>query len=152
MGINTYRFRDTWFIAASPPSVFAAVIDLSSYPRWWPDVRSVDRVDEDTAELVCRATLPYRLVLTMRRAEQDAPAGRLRVDLAGDLEGTLAALVIGQATGTRLDITQHVMARKPLLRHLAPMARPLFRANHALMMRRGHFGLRHFLARPGAPV
>lgn len=150
MGINIYRFRDTWFIAAPPPSVFDAVADLAGYPRWWPDVRSVSRVDDDTAELVCRATLPYRLVLRMRRAEQDAPAGRLRVELTGDLEGSLAALVIGQPAGTRLDITQHVLARKPLLRHLAPMARPVFRANHALMMRRGHSGLRHFLTRPGA--
>lgn len=152
MVINTYRFRDTWFIAAPPPSVFDAVVDVAGYPRWWPDVRSVRQVDDDTAELVCRATLPYRLVLRMRRTEQDAPAGRLRVELAGDLEGSLAALVVGQPAGTLLDITQHVMARKPLLRHLAPMARPLFRVNHALMMRRGHSGLRHFLSRPGRPV
>jgi uncharacterized protein YndB with AHSA1/START domain len=154
--LNTYRFRDSWFIAAPVASVFDAVVDVGRYPRWWPDVRSVSRIDDDTAEMVCRATLPYRLVLRMSRAEEDAPAGRLRVHLAGDLEGSLAALVVGQPTGTRLDITQQVMATKPLLRRLSPMARPLFLANHALMMRRGQHGLRAFLtagepAPPGPP-
>lgn len=152
MRLNSYRFRDTWFVAAPARSVFAVVADLAGYPRWWPDVRSVSMVDEDTAEVVCRATLPYRLVLWMRRAEQDEPAGLLRVHIAGDLEGSLAALVIGHPAGTRLDITQHVVARKPLLRALAPVARPLFRVNHALMMRRGHHGLRDFLGRSEVPT
>lgn len=149
MRVNTYQFRDIWFIAAPAPSVFDAVVDLARYPQWWPDVRSVRRINEDTAELVCRATLPYQLVLRMQRAEQDAPAGRLRVRLSGDLEGSLAALVIKQPTGTRLDITQHVVATKPLLRRLV-VARPLFRVNHALMMRRGQHGLRRFLVGPAA--
>jgi uncharacterized protein YndB with AHSA1/START domain len=146
--LNIYRFRDTWFLSAPARTVFDAVVDLAGYPRWWPDVRSVSRIDDDTAELVCRAALPYQLVLRMRRAEQDAPSGRLRVQLAGDLEGSLAALVVRYPAGTRLDITQHVVATKPLLRHLSPLARPLFRANHALMMRRGQHGLRRFLAGP----
>ncbi|HKS43828.1 MAG TPA: SRPBCC family protein [Amycolatopsis sp.] len=145
MPLHTYRFRDTWLIAAPARLVFDAVVDLAGYPRWWPDVRSVKRVDDDTAELVCRATLPYRLVVRMRRAEQNVPAGRLRVQLAGDLEGSLAALVTGGAEGTWLHITQHVLVTKPLLRRLSPVARPLFRANHALMMRRGHRGLRCLL-------
>lgn len=149
MPANIYRFRDIWFIAAPAPSVFDAVVDLARYPQWWPDVRSVRRIDEETAELICRATLPYQLVLRMRRAEQDAPAGRLRVHLSGDLEGSLAALVLTHSAGTRLDITQQVVATKPLLRRLS-IARPLFRVNHALMMRRGQHGLRRLLARPGA--
>ena len=147
MVLNSYRFRDTWLIAAPVPAVFDAVVDLAGYPRWWPDVRTVTQIDDDTAELVCRSTLPYRLVLRMRRSEQDAPAGRLRVQLAGDLEGSLAALVIRHSSGTKLDITQHVVATKPLLRRLSPVARPLFRANHALMMRRGRGGLQRFVGR-----
>ena len=73
-------------------------------------------------------------------------AGRLRVKLSGDLEGFLAGLVLGSGEETRLEITQEVVARKPLLRRLDPFARPLFRANHAMMMRRGRRGLRTHLA------
>ncbi|SFK41103.1 Polyketide cyclase / dehydrase and lipid transport [Amycolatopsis sacchari] len=146
MRLNGYRFRDTWFLPAPRRAVFDAVADLEGYPRWWPDVRSVRKIDEDTAELVCRATLPYRLVIRMRRAEQDASAGRLRVHLDGDLQGSLAARVLGHPRGTTLDITQEVVATKPLLRRLSPVARPLFQLNHALMMRRGRRGLLDRLA------
>jgi uncharacterized protein YndB with AHSA1/START domain len=141
-----YRFRDTWSLRAPAAAVFDAVTDLARYPAWWPDVRSVSKVDDDTAELVCRASLPYRLVLRMRRAVQDEPTGRLRVELSGDLEGSLAGLVVPQGSGTRLEITQEVVACKAMLRRLDRLARLVFRANHALMMRRGQRGLRAHLA------
>jgi hypothetical protein len=143
--ISRYRFRNTWLLAAAPSVVFGAVVDLATYPDWWSDVRSVSQIDDGTAELICRAALPYQLVLRMHRIEQNERAGRLRVELSGDLEGCLAGLVLGSGGGTRLEITQEVVARKPLLRRLDPVARPLFRANHALMMRRGHRGLRTHL-------
>ncbi|HVW39804.1 MAG TPA: SRPBCC family protein [Amycolatopsis sp.] len=142
MRLNTYRFRDTWVIPAPVPAVFRAVVDLATYPQWWPDVRSVTRLDDDTAEIVCQASLPYRLVIRMRRTEENEPAGRLAVDLDGDLRGSLAARVRVHVSGTTLDIHQDVVASKPLLRSLAPLARPLFRVNHAMMMRRGQRGLR----------
>ena len=142
MRLNSYRFRDTWVIPAPVPAVFRAVVDLASYPQWWPDVRSVSRLDDDTAEIVCQASLPYRLVVRMHRTEENESAGRLAVDLDGDLRGLLAARVRVHAHGTTLDIQQDVVATKPLLRSLSPVARPLFRVNHALMMRRGLRGLR----------
>lgn len=51
----------------------------------------------------------------------------------------------GHASVARLVIDQRVVVTKPLLRALAPVARPLFRANHTLMMRRGQRGLRAYL-------
>ena len=147
MALNSYRFRDIWVLPAPSPAVFQAVVDLASYPQWWPDVRSVVKLDEDTAEIVCRATLPYRLVVRMRRAEEDARAGRMAVHLDGDLRGSLAARVSAHAAGTLLDIHQDVVATKRLLRMAAPVARPLFRVNHALMMRRGRRGLSALLTR-----
>ncbi|WP_344416103.1 SRPBCC family protein [Amycolatopsis minnesotensis] len=144
--VGTYRFRSVWLLAAPARAVFDAVVDLEHYPRWWSDVRSVRQVDADTAELVCRASLPYRLVLRMHRDVEDSDAGRLRVGLSGDLEGFLAGSVTRTKNGTHLEITQEVEARKPLLRKLDRVARPVFRANHALMMRRGLRGLRSHLA------
>jgi hypothetical protein len=45
----------------------------------------------------------------------------------------------------QLEIVQDVVVNKALLRALAPVARPVFRANHAAMMWRGQRGLRSFL-------
>jgi hypothetical protein len=146
-----YRFRSTWLLPGAPATrVFNVVTDLGEYPRWWSDVRTVSQVDEETAELVCRSQLPFRLVVRMHRERQDERTGLLRVRLSGDLDGVLAGSVRPAGPGTLLEITQDVLARKPLLRKLDTVARPLFRANHALMMRRGHRGLLDYLARPAA--
>jgi hypothetical protein len=145
--MNEYRFRDIWSIEVAAARLFGALTDLASYPRWWPDIRSVSQVDENTAEFTCRAVLPYALTFRLHRAEQDERAGRLRVDMTGDLEGHVQGIVAAhEPSRARLEISQHVVVNKRLLRRLAPIARPLFRANHAAMMRRGHRGLRAYLA------
>jgi len=142
-----YRFRSTWwFPAASPGRVFGAIVDLAAYPRWWTDVRSVRQLDADAAQVVCRSRLPYRIVVVMRREEEDLRSGRVRVRLSGDLDGMLAGVLERTGGGTRLEIVQEVSARKPLLRKLDAVARPFFRANHAWMMRRGQSGLAAYLA------
>ncbi|WIY01536.1 SRPBCC family protein [Amycolatopsis mongoliensis] len=142
-----YRFSSTWLLPGTAPErVFGVVTDLAGYPRWWSDVRTVRRVDDDTAELICRSRLPFRLVVRMHRDHQDERAGLMRVRLSGDLDGVLAGAVRAAGAGTLLEITQDVQARKELLRRLDAVARPLFRANHALMMRRGHRGLSAYLA------
>jgi hypothetical protein len=144
--LNDYRFRNLWSVRATTARVFDALVDLASYPAWWPDIRSVDRLDDDTAEVTCRSVLPYVLTFRLRRAEQDEDAGRMRVDMTGDLEGYVAGVVAEHRTaGAVLAITQRVVVTKPLLRALSPVAHPLFRANHALMMRRGQRGLRAYL-------
>ncbi|WP_028846585.1 MULTISPECIES: SRPBCC family protein [Thermocrispum] len=146
MSLHEYRFRTSWHVAAPAELVFREVTDVSGYPRWWPDVRSVLRLDDDTAEVVCRAMLPYRIVIRLHRVEEDPDAGRLCVRLTGDLDGSLRAWVREHADGTVLEIVQEVVARKPLLRWCALVARPVFRLNHAVMMNRGHRGLRAHLA------
>lgn len=152
MPVHEYRFRSVWSIAASPPAVFHALVDLAGYPTWWPDVRSVSEVDEDTAEMVCQAVLPYRLTLRMRRAEQDEPNGRLRVDLTGDLVGYIGCVVDTERDRTRLKIAQEVVVTRRLLRMMGPVVRPLLVANHGAMMWRGQRGLRKHLTTSARPT
>jgi hypothetical protein len=144
--LTHYRFRSVWSLDVPGSVVFDAVVDLLNYPTWWPDVRAAREIDDDTAELTCRSTLPYALVVRMRRAEQDPAAGRLAVTLTGDLEGHLGATVRTDRDRTVLAIEQRVHVATPLLRLLSPVARPLLRANHAAMMRRGRHGLQRHLA------
>jgi hypothetical protein len=147
VSLNDYRFRSLWSVRAATGRVFAALIDLTRYPDWWPDIRAVTRVDEDTAEVVCRSVLPYALTFRLHRAVEDEAAGHMRVDMTGDLEGYVEGQVAAHATaGAVLSITQRVVVRKPLLRAFAPVGRPVFRANHALMMWRGQRGFRTYLA------
>lgn len=146
MALNEYTFRSVWAVRAATGRVFGALVDLASYPLWWPDIRSVTRVDDDTADVRCRSVLPYELNFRLHRAEEDERARRMRVTITGDLEGYVQGLVAHHTTGALLAIQQQVTVRKPLLRVFSPVARPLFRANHALMMRRGQRGLTAYLA------
>lgn len=150
MSLNEYRFRNVWALEVAATRLFDALVDLANYPRWWPDVRAARKVDDDTAEFTCRALLPYDLVFRLHRDVQDERTGRLRVNMTGDLEGFVQGIVAApEPTAARLEIAQEVTVNKTLLRRLAPIARPLFRANHAAMMWRGHRGLRSYLANPG---
>jgi hypothetical protein len=90
--------------------------------------------------------LPYALTFRLHRAVEDPDGGRMRVDMTGDLEGFVQGVVSEHdADGVVLAISQRVVVTRPLLRVLAPVARPLFRVNHALMMRRGQRGFRAYL-------
>jgi hypothetical protein len=144
VSLNDYRFHEVWSLPAAASRVFEALVDLTSWPLWWPDVRAVHRVDDETAELVCRSTLPYALTFRLHRTVQDERSGRLRVNMTGDLDGYTEAVVTGPGA-SRLTIDQRVVVTRRLLRTFAPVTRPLLRANHTLMMRRGQRGLRAYL-------
>jgi len=144
--MSFYRFRSVWTLRAPAASaVFDVITDPGTYPLWWPDIHGVGRVDDDTAEVICRSLLPYALTFRMHRREQDLAAGRMLIGLTGDLEGVTRGRILPGGPGLRLEISQDVVVNKWLLRTLSPVARPVFRANHAVMMWRGQLGLRRFL-------
>ncbi|GAA0228632.1 SRPBCC family protein [Saccharothrix mutabilis subsp. mutabilis] len=147
MSLHRYRFRSVWTVDSPPARTFDVLADLGGYPRWWPEVRAARRVGERAAELRCRSVLPYDLVFEAHHNAREPESGLLRADLVGDLEGTASWRVLPEGrSGSRLVYTQEVEVTKPLVRRLALVARPLLKANHAVMMRNGHRGLRGYLA------
>ncbi|MFI2606887.1 SRPBCC family protein [Kitasatospora sp. NPDC018619] len=161
MDPNHYRFRDVWRLAAPASAVFAALEDVRSYPLWWPEVREVRPTGEDSGEVVVRALLPYRLVIGLATSRRDPAAGVLEATMRGDLTGWSRFTVTpdgaagrggaggtGKAggAGSRVLFEEDTRPGKPLLRRLALPLHPLFRANHAVMMRRGRRGLAAHLA------
>ncbi|MER6995825.1 SRPBCC family protein [Streptomyces sp. NPDC000410] len=141
-----YRFRSLWELPAPPSVVFTVLERAEEYPRWWPQVREVTRIDDRTGIGRFRSALPYDLVVTARERLRDPAALVLEVELTGDLVGwarwTLAARADG---GTRARYDQEVDVHRPLMRRLAVPGRPVFLANHALMMRAGRRGLAAYL-------
>jgi hypothetical protein len=146
MPLNSYRFRSVWSVDTSPGHAFEVLADLGSYPQWWREVRAARQVAEDAAELRCRSVLPYDLVFQAHHNAREPEAGLLRADLVGDLDGTASWRIFPEGAGSRLVYEQEVVVRKPLLRGLALVSRPLLKANHELMMRSGQRGLRTYLA------
>lgn len=141
-----YRFRSVWELPAAPTDVYAVLAGIDAYPRWWPQVKEVVRIDASVGTLRFRSFLPYELLVTARERRRDPRAGVLEVAMTGDLEGWARWTVGPGPRGTRAVYEQEVDVTRALMRRFAVPGRPVFRANHALMMRAGRRGLTALLA------
>ncbi|MFI6936096.1 SRPBCC family protein [Streptomyces sp. NPDC050287] len=141
MDWNRYRFRSRWRLPAAPTAVYAALERVEDYPRWWRQVREVNRVDDSTGLVRVRSLLPYDVTFTAREVRRDPVARVLETALSGDIDGWARWTVTADGTGSVARYEQVVDVSKPLLRRFAVPGRPLFRANHWLMMRAGRRGL-----------
>ncbi|AIA02507.1 SRPBCC family protein [Streptomyces noursei] len=145
--LHRYHFRSVWQLSAQPTVVYAVLERGEAYPRWWPQVREVVPLDDRSASARFRSSLPYELAVVATEVRRDPGGGVLEVEMGGDLVGRARWTVAPGAGGTRVVFEQDVELRKPALRRWALVGRPLFRINHALMMRAGRRGLAAWLAR-----
>ncbi|UNO39029.1 SRPBCC family protein [Streptomyces sp. MST-110588] len=145
--VHRYRFRSVWLLDAPPAVVYAVLERAEAYPRWWPQIRSVTLQGEGNGTARIRSLLPYELRITGSASRRDPGAGVLEMMIRGDLEGWARWTVGASGAGARVLFEQEVVVRRPLMRWLALPGRPLFLANHALMMRAGRRGLAAWLAR-----
>ncbi|MFG2131341.1 SRPBCC family protein [Streptomyces sp. NPDC048751] len=140
-----YRFRSLWTLPAPPAAVYDALEHAEDYPRWWRQVREVTRLDDTTGVLRIRSLLPYDMTFTAREVRREPAAGVLEIAMSGDIDGWARWTVTPAGTGTLARYEQVVDVNKPLLRRFAVPGRPVFRANHRLMMRAGRRGLAGYL-------
>gem|GEM_PF-467727 len=143
---TSYTFHSVWRLAAAPAAVYQVLCHVESYPAWWPEVRSMRRLDERRFDTVCKSLLPYELRFVTEQALADPDRGVLEARLSGDLVGRSRWSIAADGAGTSLTYDQEVLTHRRLLNTLAPAARPAFVANHALMMRHGKAGLATFMA------
>ncbi|WSQ07818.1 SRPBCC family protein [Streptomyces sp. NBC_01231] len=145
MDWTRYRFRSRWPLPADPAVVYDALERVEDYPRWWRQVREVNRIDATTGVVTIRSLLPYGMTFTAREVRRDPAAGILEVALSGDIDGWARWTISADGTGSLARYEQVVDVNKPLLRRFAVPGRPVFRANHRLMMRAGRRGLVGYL-------
>jgi hypothetical protein len=144
--LTHYVFRSVWHVQAPAADLTSVLNDLESYPSWWPEIRDVRPLAGRRFEVVARSLLPYELRFVSEAAPGPSRPGIIDARLSGDLEGTVRWTMEEVEDGCRLVYDQEVDTHKRLLNVMAPVARPGFKANHALMMRHGEAGLRTFMA------
>jgi polyketide cyclase/dehydrase/lipid transport protein len=138
-----YQFVDTWFVPeSSPEEVYDVIGDQVSYPRWWGRVFLSVTGDEGPprpgkkVSIVAKGFLPYKLHFDSETVEAERPK-RIRMVLAGDFGGGGEWTFESAEGGTRAQLDWRPSVSKPLVKHLTPLLRPLFRKNHFWTMDRG---------------
>ena len=144
--LTHYVFQSVWHVQASSADVIPVLNDLESYPMWWPEIRDVRPLGGNRFQVVARSLLPYELRFVSEAAPGEPRSGIIDARLSGDMEGTVRWTVEETDDRCRLVYDQEVTTHKRLLNVMAPVARPGFKVNHALMMRHGETGLRTFMA------
>ncbi len=148
---NHFDLVSHWRIGAPVERVWSALAEPEGWPRWWPDVRAVHTLQHGSADglgsvrrIDWRTRLPYRLSIEVEAVEV-VHHRRLRARARGELRGE--GLWLLRADGACTDVTYvwRVELAKPWMRALAPLLAPLFRWNHAAVMRAGGAGLARHL-------
>lgn len=144
-GADFFHLASVWLLPAPPDLVIDLLAGVDRYAEWWPQVRQVTRIDDQSGSARVRSLLPWSLRLTLRREveERGDAEGRealLRVRIVGDLEGWAQWRVAASPDVSRADYSSRVRLCHPVLRRFAGWGRPVLVANHAWMMRAGERG------------
>ena len=143
---HLFAFRHQWRLQAPVDEVVRLLADVEGYPRWWPQVRSVEVIDDDSGRARIRSLLPLTLDVVITRQIEDPEGGVLGVRLDGDLGGWCRWSIETEGAGSIAVFEQEarVAARHERAATLAPV---VLRANHAWMMRQGRRGLAREITR-----
>lgn len=145
--MSEYRFLTIWQLEAPLAAVCKAIENSLAWPEWWPGVEKVEELsagDADGIGSVRRYTwkgrLPYRLTFDVQVTHMELQT-MVEGVASGDVEG------IGRwsfANEGALTVARYEWQVRPAalwMRLLSPVASPLFRWNHDMLMRQGGEGL-----------
>jgi hypothetical protein len=145
--MSEYRFLTIWQLEAPLAAVCQAIENSLAWPEWWPGVEKVEELsagDTDGIGSVRRYTwkgrLPYRLTFDVQVTHMELQT-MVEGVASGDVEG------IGRwsfANDGALTVARYEWQVRPAalwMRLLSPVASPLFRWNHDILMRQGGEGL-----------
>ena len=142
-----YSFVTMWRFRAPLEPVWDSIYHSEEWPAWWRGVESVERVEEGdesgvgTLQLYTwRSKLPYRLAFHMRLTRVE-PLSLIEGEAVGELTGTGRWQLTHDAGVTDVRYDWNVRTTKPWMNLLAPVARPLFKWNHDVVMDWGADGL-----------
>ena len=142
-----YRFLTTWLLEAPREEVWDVLEDALRWPEWWRGVVGVEQRGGVPAGQVgsryaieWRSRIPYPVRFEFEVDTVDRPAlmdGRAR----GELEGSGCWRLFQEGDVTAVTYDWEVGTTKRWMNAVAPVARPVFRYNHDVVMRQGGEGL-----------
>src|SRR5262245_9464869 len=142
MAANDYHLISTWRVLGSVEEVFDLASQDDELARWWPaaflEVLTLEKADPQTGlgaivRMETRGWWPYRLHWH-REVDDVEPPKRLSFQVWGDFEGRGTWTFSQDGAWTDVGFDWQVTVRKPLIRWLSWLGRPLFVSNHRWAM------------------
>ncbi len=146
-----YRFLTTWLLEADRERVWDAIYESERWPEWWRGVEEAEKLSEgddrgvgQEGRYVWKAKLPYRVEFFIETTRVERPH-LLEGKANGELAGIGRWRLFEQGGVTAVVYEWNVRTTRWWMNLLAPVARPLFAANHDYVMRGGGEGIAELL-------
>jgi len=156
MPVSDYEFVTIWRFDAPVEEVWKQIKHSESWNEWWKGVLRVVELkkgDDDGLGSIRRSTWKSALPYTLEFDSEIIRIEHLKLIEArafGELNGIGLWQFFDEGAGkTRVQYDWKVKTTKPWMNFIAPLARPFFRWNHDVIMRRGEEGLKRRLAGDG---
>jgi hypothetical protein len=137
-----YSFLTTWILAAPRDAVWDAIYEIERWPEWWRGVEKVEKLESGDGNGVgslyrheWRSVIPYPVRFETRITRIELPHL-----IEADAAGTGRWRFFG-GRETAVTYEWNVRTTRPWMNLLAPVARPVFRWNHNVVMHQGGEGL-----------
>jgi len=151
MAIPQFHLITHWRLVAPVAAVWELLNHPEQWPQWWRAVSAVEMLEPGDDRGIgayrrfhWRTALPYEIAFNVRTTQIIEP-----LLIEGQADGELTGIgrwqltSSGSATEVRYDWIVDVT--QPWMRVLLPIARPVFRWNHDVVMRWGEEGIRQRL-------
>ena len=142
-----YQFVTIWRVKAPLEKVWDLIFHSEDWPHWWRGVEGVEKLKDGDANHVgaihrytWKSKLPYRLVFDMQTTRV-APLSTLEGQAIGELQGKGRWQLSNDGGITTVRYDWKVETTKCWMNYLAPIARPIFKWNHNVVMGWGGEGL-----------
>ena len=146
----SYSFLTTWILDAPRESVWDAIYEVESWPAWWRGVKRVDKLEHGNGDGVgaryrheWRSVIPYPVRFETRITGIER-LHLIEAEADGELAGT-GRWRFFDGSATAVTYEWNVRTTRPWMNLLAPVARPVFRWNHNVVMHNGGSGLAELL-------
>ena len=146
-----YSFVTIWRFDAPIDAVWDKIIDSKRWPQWWKYVQSVTELepgDENGVgslqHITWTTALPYKLSFDSRVTRVEKPHLIEGVAM-GDLNGNGRWQLSQEGSVTTVRYDWNVSTSKSWMNLLAPVARPIFAWNHAILSNEGGRSLARLL-------
>jgi hypothetical protein len=144
--VARYSFLTTWILDAPREPVWDALYAIERWPQWWRGVRAVERLEGGDGNGVgslyrheWRSVIPYPVRFETRITRIERPH-LIEAEADGELAGTGRWRFFG-GRETAVTYEWDVRTTRAWMNLVAPVARPVFRWNHNVVMYQGGVGL-----------